>query len=59
MLKLSGSKAKNIHQALPLDDSKQRQPNIELAKARLGWERKVNLGDGLKETIDCLRGILL
>ena len=45
------SKSKIIHQALLSDDPKQRQPNIELAKAKLGWQPKVNLGDGLKETI--------
>ena len=58
VLKLSGSKSKIIYQPLPLDDPKQRQPNIELAKAKLGWEPKVNLEDGLKETIDYFRLIL-
>ena len=51
ILKLSGSKSKIIHQPLPSDDSKQRQPNIELATTRLFWEPKVNPEDGLKETI--------
>jgi UDP-glucuronate decarboxylase len=34
-----------------LDDPKQRQPNIELAKSKLSWQPKVSLEDGLKETI--------
>jgi UDP-glucuronate decarboxylase len=51
VLKLSGSKSKIIFQTLPLDDPKQRQPNIDLAKTKLGWEPKVGLEDGLKETI--------
>ena len=51
ILRLSGSKSKIIYQALPSDDPKQRQPNIDIAKAKLGWEPKVNLKDGLKETI--------
>jgi UDP-glucuronate decarboxylase len=51
VLKLSGSNSKIIYQPLPPDDPKQRQPNIDLAKAKLGWQPKVNLKDGLKETI--------
>ena len=51
VLKLSNSKSKIIYQPLPSDDPKQRQPNIDLAKAKLGWQPKVNLEDGLKETI--------
>jgi UDP-glucuronate decarboxylase len=51
ILRLSGSKSKLIFQPLPSDDPKQRQPNIELAKSKLGWTPKVNLEDGLKETI--------
>jgi UDP-glucuronate decarboxylase len=51
ILRLSGSKSKLVFQPLPSDDPKQRQPNIELAKSKLGWTPKVNLEDGLKETI--------
>jgi UDP-glucuronate decarboxylase len=42
---------------LPSDESKQRQPNIELAKAKLGWEPKVNFEDRLKETIAYYKNI--
>ena len=59
VLKLSGSKSKIIHQPLPSDDPKQRQPNIELAKAKLGWEPKVNLEDGLKETIAYFKSLIV
>jgi UDP-glucuronate decarboxylase len=41
----------NIYQPLPSDDPKQRQPNIDLAKDKLGWQPKVELKDGLRETI--------
>ena len=58
ILKLSGSKSKLIFLPLPLDDPRQRQPNIELAKARLGWSPKVNLEDGLKETVDYFKKII-
>ena len=45
------SKSTIEHVPLPQDDPKQRQPNIDLAKTKLGWQPKVNLEDGLKETI--------
>jgi UDP-glucuronate decarboxylase len=51
VLTLSNSKSKIIYQPLPSDDPKQRQPNIDLAKDKLGWQPKVRLEDGLKETI--------
>ncbi len=58
ILRLSGSKSKLVFEPLPSDDPKQRQPNLELAKAKLGWEPKVNLEDGLKETIAYFRKVL-
>jgi len=58
VLKLSGSKSKIVYEALPADDPKQRQPNIDLAKAKLGWAPKVSLEDGLKETIGYFRELL-
>ena len=58
VLKLSGSQSKIIHQPLPSDDPKQRQPNIDLAKAKLGWTPKIPLEDGLKETIAYFRVLL-
>jgi UDP-glucuronate decarboxylase len=58
ILKLSSSKSKLVYQPLPSDDPKQRQPDIELAKAKLGWQPKVNLEDGLKETIAYFKKLL-
>ncbi len=58
ILKLSGSKSKLVFEALPADDPKQRQPDIALAKAKLGWQPKVALDDGLKETIAYFRQLL-
>ena len=51
VLTLSNSKSKIIYQPLPSDDPKQRQPNIDLVKDKLGWQPKVELKDGLRETI--------
>lgn len=50
--KCVGREIKIKYLPLPQDDPKQRQPNIERAKARLGWEPKVPLADGLKKTVD-------
>ena len=51
VLRLTGSQSKIIFKPLPLDDPKQRQPDITLAKKHLNWEATVSLEDGLKETI--------
>ncbi|MBK1878404.1 UDP-glucuronic acid decarboxylase family protein [Pelagicoccus mobilis] len=55
VLKLVDTKSKIVHRDLPSDDPKQRQPDISLAKAKLGWEPKVPLAEGLKPTIDYFR----
>jgi UDP-glucuronate decarboxylase len=55
VLRLAGSKSKLVFRPLPQDDPKQRQPDIAQARAKLGWEPKVRLEDGLKETISYFR----
>ena len=51
VIELTGSKSKLVHLALPQDDPKQRRPDIAMAKRELGWEPKVQLREGLGETI--------
>jgi UDP-glucuronate decarboxylase len=58
ILKETGSGSKFVNLELPQDDPRQRQPDISLAKAKLGWEPKVNLLDGLKQTIEYFRKVL-
>ncbi|MCF0196740.1 MAG: SDR family oxidoreductase [Bacteroidaceae bacterium] len=55
VIELTGSKSELVYMPLPQDDPKQRKPNIELAKATLGWEPKIPLREGLKQVIDYFR----
>jgi len=48
---LTGSKSKIVFEPLPTDDPRQRQPDITLAKTKLGWEPRVALQEGLQQTI--------
>ncbi|MBK1620614.1 NAD-dependent dehydratase [Lamprobacter modestohalophilus] len=48
---LTGSRSELVHQPLPQDDPRQRQPEISLAREQLGWEPKVALREGLRPTI--------
>lgn len=59
VIELSSSKSKLVYKALPADDPTQRQPDISLAKARLDWEPRIPLRDGLLKTIEWFRGINL
>jgi len=58
VLKKVGGASKITHLPLPGDDPKQRQPDISLAKEKLGWEPKVPLDEGLNQTIDYFRKLL-
>jgi UDP-glucuronate decarboxylase len=51
VLRLTGSKSQLAFKPLPADDPKQRRPDIGLAANKLGWEPKVGLDEGLKETV--------
>jgi UDP-glucuronate decarboxylase len=54
-VKLVGGKSKLVHQPLPSDDPKQRQPDIAMARQVLGWEPTIPLEEGLKRTIEYFR----
>ncbi len=52
VIKMSDTKSKIIYKSLPVDDPKQRKPDITLAKKHLKWTPKVKLEQGLRDTID-------
>ena len=57
-LEMTGSSSELINMPLPEDDPTQRQPNISLAKEKLGWEPVIKLDEGLAKTIDYFRSVV-
>lgn len=58
VIELTGSKSPVTNLPLPSDDPKQRQPDISLAKAKLGWQPVTPLREGLVKTIEHFKGAL-
>jgi UDP-glucuronate decarboxylase len=58
VIELTGSRSTIIAKPLPSDDPTQRQPNISLARERLGWAPQVQLDEGLAKTIAYFDGLL-
>jgi dTDP-glucose 4,6-dehydratase len=52
VIELTGSPSEVVHEALPTDDPKIRQPDITLARQVLGWEPRVELREGLTRTLE-------
>ena len=57
VIKLTGTTQKIIYKDLPINDPKQRQPDITKAKNILGWTPKVNRADGLKITYEFFKNL--
>ena len=57
IIKLTGTNQKIVYNELPVDDPKQRQPDITKARAILGWEPKVSRAEGLKITYDYFKSL--
>jgi dTDP-glucose 4,6-dehydratase len=58
IVRLSGSKSEIVHRDLPIDDPKQRRPDITRARSLLGWEPEVSLEDGLGRTLEYFRSVV-
>jgi dTDP-glucose 4,6-dehydratase len=52
IIELTGAASEIVYEALPVDDPQVRQPDITRAKALLGWEPEVEVGEGLRRTIE-------
>jgi len=55
IIRLVGSTSRIVYRPLPVDDPKQRRPDITRARTLLKWEPKVDLEEGLLKTVDYFR----
>jgi dTDP-glucose 4,6-dehydratase len=58
IVRLSGSKSRIEHRDLPVDDPRQRRPDITRARTLLGWEPHIGLEDGLTRTLEYFRTVV-
>ena len=58
IIQLTGSSSRVVHKPLPADDPTQRQPDISLAREKLGWEPGIDLETGLEKTIAYFKRVL-
>jgi dTDP-glucose 4,6-dehydratase len=57
IIKLTGTTQKIVYKPLPMDDPKQRKPDISRAKELLGWEPKVSRKEGLAKTYEYFKAL--
>jgi len=57
IIKLTGTSQKMVFKELPVDDPKQRRPDITKAKELLGWEPRVNRAEGLRITYEYFQSL--
>jgi UDP-glucuronate decarboxylase len=58
VLELTNSKSSTVINPLPLDDPKQRKPDISLANSLLNWNPNIQLREGIEKTIDYFKKVL-
>jgi UDP-glucuronate decarboxylase len=58
VLQMTGSPSQIINRPLPVDDPRQRRPDISVATSMLGWKPRIKLQEGLLKTIDYFRNEL-
>src|SRR3954452_1236010 len=57
VLRLTNAEVKIVYKPLPVDDPKQRQPDITKANQLLGWEPKISRAEGLEKTLNYFRSL--
>jgi Nucleoside-diphosphate-sugar epimerases len=57
IIEITGTNSKIVFKDLPIDDPKVRRPDISRAKEILGWEPRMNLGEGLRNTINYFKNM--
>jgi dTDP-glucose 4,6-dehydratase len=57
IIALTGTDQKIVFNDLPVDDPKQRQPDISKAKELLSWEPKISRAEGLKRTYEYFKSL--
>jgi dTDP-glucose 4,6-dehydratase len=57
IIALTGSSQPIVYEPLPVDDPKQRRPDISIAEDLLGWSPQVRRADGLRRTLDYFRSL--
>jgi dTDP-glucose 4,6-dehydratase len=55
--RMTGTRSEIVFQPLPEDDPKQRRPDISMARAILGWTPRVELEEGLRQTVEYFAGL--
>jgi dTDP-glucose 4,6-dehydratase len=58
ILRITGRQSKIVFKPLPQDDPMRRKPDISKAKARLGWEPKITLCEGLERSLSYFQGLV-
>ena len=58
IIRLAGSRSRIDHAELPVDDPKQRRPDIKRARELIGWQPEVGLEDGLRKTLQYFQSVI-
>lgn len=58
VLEITGSSSEVVYEPLPVDDPRQRRPDLTMARQRLGWQPEIALREGIERTVAYFRQLL-